>query len=88
MNAVTLPISEARKQLNTLDAQLATSPIIYVTRHGKPVFAIADSETFEAMDETLKIMSAPKFCEMFHQSLEDIKQGRVCDQKDVERELG
>lgn len=71
-----------------LNAQLAASPIIYVTRHSKRVFAIVDTETFEAMNETLEIMSDPKFCAMFHQSLEDIKEGRVCDQKDVERDLG
>ena len=85
---VTLDISEARKQFNTLDERLASDPIIYVTRHNKSAFAVVDTEYLRAILETIEIVSDPRSLEMFKQSIEDIRAGRLHDHDDVERELG
>lgn len=84
----TIDISEARKQFNTLDERLSSEPIIYVTRHNKKAFVVVDLECMSAMLETLEIMSDPVSYQLFQQSLEDIRQGRLHDHEDVKRELG
>ncbi len=84
----TIDISEARKQLNSLDQRLSKEPIIYVTRHNKNAFVIVDHGCMSAILETLEIMSDPISYEMFRRSLEDIRQGRLHDHEDVKRELG
>jgi len=84
----TIDISEARRRFNSLDEQLTSDSILYVTRHNKRAFAIVNVDLIEAIMETLEIMSDPQSYQMFVKSLEDIASGRVHDQEDVERELG
>lgn len=84
----TIDISEARKQLNSLDKRLSSEQIIYVTRHNKKAFVIVDVDCMSALLETLEIMSDPESHQMFMASLEDIRQGRLHDHEDVKRELG
>ena len=85
----TIDISEARKQLNSLDKRLSEGePIIYVTRHNKRAFVIVDLECMSAILETLEIMSDPDSYDAFRHSLEDIRNGRMYDHEDVKRELG
>ena len=84
----TIDISEARRQLNSIDKQLSTKPIIYVTRHGKRAFAFVDAECISAMLETIEIMSNPKSYEAFQRSMSDIREGRLHDHDDVREELG
>ena len=88
LGEATIDISEARRQLNSLDERLSTEPIIFVTRHNKRAFAIVDAETIAAMLETLEIMSDPRSYEMFRASLDDIREGRLHDHDDVEKERG
>lgn len=88
LGEATIDISEARRQLNTLDERLSREPIIFVTRHNKRAFAIVDTEYIIAMMETLEIMSDPKSHQMFLESLDDIRESRLHDHDDVERELG
>ena len=84
----TLDISEARKQFNSLDVRLAADPIIFITRHNKRAFAIVDSEYLCAMLETIEIVCDPQSLDLFKQSLEDIRAGKLFEHDDVERELG
>ncbi len=84
----TIDISEARRQLNSIDKQLSSEPIIYVTRHGKTAFAFVDAECISVMLETIEIMSDPESYEAFQCSLRDIKNGRLHDHDDVMKELG
>lgn len=84
----TIDISEARKQLNSLDERLASEQIIYVTRHNKKAFVLVDLDCMSALLETLEIMSDPESYQMFRDSLEDIRQGRLHDHEDVKREFG
>ncbi len=84
----TIDISEARRQLNTLDARLSSEPVIYVTRHHKKAFAIVNIEYISAMMETLEIMSDPKAYALLQESLNEIREGRLHEHEDVVRELG
>ena len=87
MSNSTLDISEARSQFNRLDQRLKDERVINVTRHNKPVFAVVDIEFLSAVLETIEIMSDPESYQMFIDSVEDIKQGRVHDHEDVKKEL-
>ena len=84
----TLDISEARKQLNSIDERLKDVSVIYVTRHNKTAFAVVDCEYLKAMMETMEILSDPEAMQMLQQSIEDIRAGRLHDHDDVEKELG
>lgn len=84
----TIDISEARRQLNSIDNRLSSEPIIYVTRHGKTAFAFVDAECIAAMLETLEIMSGRDSFNVFQESLRDIEEGRLHDHEDVKKELG
>lgn len=87
-DVTTIDISEARRQLNCLDKRLSTERIIFVTRHNKNAFALVDMECISAMLETLEIMSDPASFQLFQDSLRDIREGRLHDHEDVEKELG
>lgn len=86
--SASIDISEARRQLNTLDARLSTEPVIFITRHHRKAFAVVNIEYLSAMMETLEIMSDPKAYAMLQESLNDIRTGRLHDHEDVVRELG
>lgn len=82
-----LDISEARKRFNTLDKEFGDDPIIYIKRHGKDVFAIVNTEYLETVMETMNILSDPEAVAMLQASIDDIEQGRLIDQEEIEREL-
>ena len=84
----TIDITEARRRVNTIDEQLSSEPIIYVTRHGKTAYAFVDAECISAMLETIEIMSDPESYEAFQRSLRDVQEGRLHDHDDVRKELG
>ncbi len=44
-----ISVSEARRQLCSLDMLMVNNPIIYVTRHNRPEFAIVDCAYLAAM---------------------------------------
>lgn len=88
MSGATLDISEARKQFNSLDQQLASDHVICITRHGKEAFAIVDMEYLRTILETIDILSDPETCRMLQESLDDIREGRLIDHDDVLEELG
>lgn len=84
----TLDISEARKQLNSIDERLKDEQVIVITRHNKQVFAVVDLEYLSAVRETIEILNDPEAMEMLRQSIADIRAGRLHDHDDVEKELG
>jgi PHD/YefM family antitoxin component YafN of YafNO toxin-antitoxin module len=88
MPTATLDISEARKQLNSLDQRLRDERVIVVTRHNKKAFAVVDLEYWSAVMETIEILSDPEAMRMLAQSVEDIRAGRLHDHESVEQELG
>jgi antitoxin YefM len=84
----TLDISEARKQLNSIDERLKDERVIVITRHNKKAFAVVDLEYLSAVMETIEILSDPEAMQMLQKSLADIRAGRLHDHDDVEKELG
>jgi PHD/YefM family antitoxin component YafN of YafNO toxin-antitoxin module len=84
----TLEISEARKQLNSIDERLREERVIYVTRHGDRAFAVVDLEYLSAVMETMEILSDPEAMKMLKESLDDIRAGRLHGHDAVEKELG
>jgi PHD/YefM family antitoxin component YafN of YafNO toxin-antitoxin module len=86
-SAETLDISEARKQLNTLDQRLRQDRVIIITRHNKKAFVAVDLEYFAALMETLEIFSDPDAHKMLQDSIADIRAGRMHDHEDVKNEL-
>lgn len=83
----TLDISVARKRFNTLDRDLDEHAVIYITRHSKLAFAVVNAEYLSTVMETMEVLADPDTLEMLQASIDDIRQGRVFDQDDVEREL-
>ena len=88
MAAPTLDISEARKQLNSLDERLKEERVIYVTRHNKKAFAVVDLEYLSAVVETVELLNDPEAMQMLQASIEDVRAGRVHSHDDIEKELG
>jgi len=86
--APTLDISEARKQLNSIDERLKDERIIYITRHNKKAFAVVNLDYLSAVIETIEILNDPEAMQMLQRSLDDIRAGRLSDHDDVEKELG
>jgi antitoxin YefM len=84
----TLDISEARKQLNSIDERLKDERVIVITRHSKKAFAVVDLEYLSAVTETVEVLSDPEAMRMLQESLNDIRAGRLHDHDDVEKELG
>ncbi|MEO0964286.1 MAG: type II toxin-antitoxin system Phd/YefM family antitoxin [Planctomycetota bacterium] len=87
MTSQTLDISEARRQFNRLDEILRAENIIKITRHGKEAFAVVDLEYLTAVIETVEIMSDPESHQLYLDSLEDIKNGRLTDHEDLKKEI-
>ena len=88
MTNATLDISEARKQFNQIDKLVDVKGFITITRHRKEAFAVVDIDFLTTILETIEIMKDPESHHMFMQSMEDIKNGRLIDHEDVEREFG
>jgi antitoxin YefM len=87
MSGSTLDITEARKQLNSIDERLKDDRIIFITRHNKQAFAVVDIEYLSAVLETVDILSDQEAMQMLQQSIADISAGRLHDHDDVEKEL-
>jgi prevent-host-death family protein len=87
MGTATLDISEARNQLSRLQERLKEERVIWITRHNKKAFAVVDMEVMEALLETLDILDDPEALKMFHESLEDIRAGRLHDHEDIKKEM-
>lgn len=85
--AISLDITDARKQFNSLDKRLKDAPVLYVTRHGNQAFAVIDIDYLKTLMETIEVLSDSNTMQMLNDSLEDIKAGRTYDQEDLEDEL-
>ena len=73
-----MPITEARDQLTLLPDRLSeTHETITVTRRGKPVLAILSWDEYEALVETLEIMSDEELVQSLRQGMKDIAQGNT-----------
>ncbi len=66
----------ARRELTKLPERLAVQPAtVAVTRRGKPVLAIMTWEDYEAVLETLDILSDEDASQQLRQSIREVKEG-------------
>lgn len=84
-----LSISEAREQLTRLPDELAKSHrAIAVTRRNEPVLAILPWELYDALLETLDIMSDANLMAALREGIQDVAEGRTVSLEELEAELG
>lgn len=86
-----LSMSEAREQLTRLPEQLAEAPntgAVTITRHGEPVLAVLSYDFYEAIMETLEIVSDPNELASVRAGLQDIVEGRTVSLAEAEKRLG
>ena len=74
-----MPISETRKKIMKLAADMAADDTVSVTNRGKEVLAIIPWETYEAIAETLEILSDPSLMASLEQGLKDLCDGKLVD---------
>ena len=84
-----LPITEARGELTALSDKLSHShETVTVTRRGKPVLAILPWEEYEALVETLEIMTDERLMADLRQSLKEAKSGKLIPWEEAKRKIG
>lgn len=58
-----------------------------VTRRGKPVLAVMPWEFYEALTETLEVMSDDTLMENLRQSIGELKTGKIIPWEEAKQEL-
>lgn len=88
--ARTIPIIQARNQLTSLPEQFDREPepeAVAVTRRGKPVLAILPWELYEAVLETLEVLSDEAAMALLRQSIREADEGELVSWDVVKAEL-
>jgi PHD/YefM family antitoxin component YafN of YafNO toxin-antitoxin module len=83
MVASVLDISDARRIFSTLDRRLAQERVIRVRRHNRDAFVLVDLEYWNALLETLEVLSDPDALKMLQESLDDIRTGKLIPYAEV-----
>jgi PHD/YefM family antitoxin component YafN of YafNO toxin-antitoxin module len=87
----TMPIIEARKKLTSLPEELeheGESDVIAVTRRGKPVLAVMPWELYEAVTETLEVLSDKGLTQELNKSIREMEAGKVIPWDKAKKDLG
>jgi antitoxin YefM len=80
---------DARRKLTKLPEELEAEPAtVAVTRRGKPVLAIMTWEDYQAILETLEILSDNDAVEQLCRSIREVKEGKTIRWKDAKARLG
>ena len=73
-----LNMVDARRELTRLPERLSSTPAtVTVTRRGKPVLAIMTWEDYEAIVETLEILSNEEAVGQLRRSIQEVKEGKT-----------
>ena len=84
-----MPITEVREELTSFPEQLAQShETVAVTRRGKPVLAIMTWEDYQAILETLEILSDDGAVERLRRSIKEVKEGKQIPWQQAKARLG
>ncbi len=84
-----MPMVEARNELTSLPERLGHPPdTVTVTRRGKPVLAILPWDDYEALVETLEILSDEELLPRLRQGIKELKAGKTIPWETVKRKLG
>jgi antitoxin YefM len=80
---------DARRKLTKLPEELGDNPAtIAVTRRGKPVLAIMTWEDYQAVLETMEILSDDKAVEQLRLSIKEVKEGKAIPWGDAKAKIG
>lgn len=80
---------DARRELTKLPEKLGANPAtVAVTRRGKPVLAIMTWEDYQAILESLEILSDDKAVEQLRRSIQEVKEGKTIPWKVAKARLG
>ncbi|MBI4332215.1 MAG: type II toxin-antitoxin system Phd/YefM family antitoxin [Chloroflexi bacterium] len=80
---------DARRELTKLPEKLGANPAtVAVTRRGKPVLAIMTWEDYEAILETLEILSDDEAVGQLQRSIKEVKEGKTIPWKEAKVRLG
>ena len=84
-----ISITQARERLTQLPEEMSESHSTYaVTKRGVPVMALMPWELFEAIEETLEIMTDPELMDALRQGIQEAKEGLVTPWEEVKADLG
>jgi prevent-host-death family protein len=73
-----LNMVDARRELTRLPERLSSTPTtVTVTRRGKRVLAIMAWEDYEAILETLEILSNEEAVDQLRRSIQEVKEGET-----------
>jgi prevent-host-death family protein len=87
----TIPMIEARKKLTSLPEELehdGAAEVVAVTRRGKPVLAVMPWELYEAVTETLEILSDKDLAKQLSKSIREMEAGKVIPWDKAKKGLG
>ena len=84
-----LPMTEARHELTLLPEKLSeTHETVTVTRRGKPVLAILPWEEYEALVETLEVLSDERLMTTLRRGLKEAREGKLIPWTRAKEHLG
>lgn len=85
-----IALMEARARLTGLHREIQKNPrnVVRITHRGKPSMALMSVELYDALVETLDVISTPEDVEALRKSLADIRAGRVHTLDEVADRLG
>lgn len=79
---------DARRELTKLPEKLEANPAtVAVTRRGKPVLAIMTWEDYQAILETLELLSDDDAVEQLRRSIREVKEGKVVSWEEAKTRL-
>ena len=83
-----ITIVDARRDLTKLPERLGTHPAtVAVTRRGKPVLAIMAWEDYEAILETLEILSDEEAVEKLRRSIQEVRESKTIPWEEAKTRL-
>ena len=80
---------DARRELTKLPEKLGAEPAtVAVTRRGKPVLAIMTWGDYQAILETMEILSDNDAVEQLRRSIKEVKEGKTIPWQEAKAKLG
>ncbi len=75
-----VPITQAKAKLLDMVRQLSdTNDTIAITKNGVPAAVMLSMRKFEGLLETIDILADPEMMQQLHESIKDVKAGRLID---------
>lgn len=82
----TMPLSEVKAKLSeVIDDVVATHERVTVTRNGRPAVVIVGTDDFEAIEETISILSNPAAMDAIAAGRSAIESGDIESRAEIEK---